>query len=118
MPVRASSSLPHLRFQCPTTATFFATLCHLPFPDCPHPAPPPPQAYLRSIASHPLLQRSETLKVFLLQPGDLSRNPAWLMLSAAHAPKRFGKASSVLPSLISLVIQQLSCCHLHCWGLK
>ena len=115
MPVRASSSLPQLRFQCPITATFFATLCHLPFLTVLNaPAPPPPQAYLRSIASHPLLQRSETLKVFLLQPGDLSRNPAWLTLSAAHAPKRFGKASSVLPSLLSLVIQQLSCCHLHC----
>lgn len=91
-------------FQCPMTATAPSWLrCATCLALTVLNVPPPPQAYLRSIASHPLLQRSETLKVFLLQPGDLSRNPAWLMLSAAHAPKRFGEASSTLPMPTSLL---------------
>mmetsp|Transcript_38886 Transcript_38886/g.86490 ORF Transcript_38886/g.86490 Transcript_38886/m.86490 type:complete len:651 (-) Transcript_38886:1015-2967(-) len=38
------------------------------------------QAFLRAVAAHPVLRESEILKVFLLQPGELSRNPAWVNL--------------------------------------
>ena len=103
------TALPLLLFKLRPRCHRCAFQCYISFlavplalPDCPK-CSSSPQAYLRSIASHPLLQRSETLKVFLLQPGDLSRNPAWLMLSAAHAPKRFGEASSTLPMPTSLL---------------
>lgn len=48
------------------------------------------QAFLRGVAAHPVLQQSELLRVFLLQPGDLARNPAWLNLASSHAQKRAG----------------------------
>ena len=51
----------------------------------------PLQAFLRAVVLHPVLQQSEILKVFLLQPGDLARNPAWLlMLNGRDAPRRSG----------------------------
>eukprot|EP00798_Chlamydomonas_sp_ICE-L_P002904 gene2904-4962_t len=36
------------------------------------------QAFLRAIVAHPVLIQSEALKLFLLQMGELGRNPAWL----------------------------------------
>ncbi|GIL92817.1 hypothetical protein Vretimale_19222 [Volvox reticuliferus] len=38
------------------------------------------QAFIRGIASHPTLRESEALKLFLLQPGELQYNPAWIAL--------------------------------------
>lgn len=38
------------------------------------------QAFLRGIVVHPVLRESEAIRIFLLQPGDLSRNPAWIIL--------------------------------------
>uniref|UniRef100_A0A7S0RGS5 PX domain-containing protein n=1 Tax=Chlamydomonas leiostraca TaxID=1034604 RepID=A0A7S0RGS5_9CHLO len=38
------------------------------------------QAFIKSVIVHPALRDSEALKIFLLQPGDLARNPAWTYL--------------------------------------
>ncbi len=38
------------------------------------------QAFIKSMTAHPVLRASEALKIFLLHPGDLARNPAWTLL--------------------------------------
>ncbi|KAG2440841.1 hypothetical protein HXX76_003696 [Chlamydomonas incerta] len=38
------------------------------------------QAFLRGIVNHPALRDAEALKLFLLQPGELQYNPAWIGL--------------------------------------
>ena len=42
--------------------------------------PPARQAFLRGIVSHPALRDAEALKLFLLQPGELQYNPAWISM--------------------------------------
>eukprot|EP00955_Chlamydomonas_euryale_P084180 363933-Chlamydomonas_euryale.AAC.1 len=50
------------------------------------------QAYLRAIVGHPELVHSQALAVFLLQPGGLHRNPAWigLVMPAGQHAARIG----------------------------
>ncbi|MEW5309807.1 MAG: hypothetical protein WDW38_001665 [Sanguina aurantia] len=44
------------------------------------------QAFLRGIAHHPVMREAEVLKVFLLQPGELQYNPAWVVaLQSTHS---------------------------------
>eukprot|EP00798_Chlamydomonas_sp_ICE-L_P014089 gene14089-20041_t len=53
------------------------------------------QAYLNAITSHPLLISAEPLKLFLLQMGDLARNPAWLALTdPVPSAKQLNRATS------------------------
>ncbi|GAX75390.1 hypothetical protein CEUSTIGMA_g2834.t1 [Chlamydomonas eustigma] len=62
------------------------------------------QAFLRAIMAHPMLQQSEATRVFMLQPGDLAHNPAWLSLHAAasHRKPVVGPAkASATNSLVS-----------------
>ncbi|KAG1676261.1 hypothetical protein FOA52_006479 [Chlamydomonas sp. UWO 241] len=40
------------------------------------------QAYLRALVAHPELVTSEALRLFILQPGPILRNPAWIALVA------------------------------------
>lgn len=65
---------------------------------------PVPQAFLRGIVSHPVLRDSEALKLFLLQPGELSYNPAWIALlhsigSECSPFARRATAAAIPPSL-------------------
>ncbi|KAG2497818.1 hypothetical protein HYH03_004088 [Edaphochlamys debaryana] len=62
------------------------------------------QAFLRSIAHHPALRESEALKLFLLQPGELQYNPAWIALlhSIGSSPDAHeGLVSSLVPGGLS-----------------
>jgi len=38
------------------------------------------QAFLKSIASHPVLRECQAVNTFLLSPGELAHNPAWTYL--------------------------------------
>lgn len=44
-----------------------------------------PQAFLRAIVTHPVLREAEAVRLFLLQPGELQYNPAWIALSQQAA---------------------------------
>lgn len=75
----------------------------LPVGGPPHQLTPCPvlQAFLRGIVSHPVLRDSEALKLFLLQPGELSYNPAWIALlhsigSECGPPSR--RTTAIAPS--------------------
>uniref|UniRef100_A0A6U2HTY4 PX domain-containing protein n=1 Tax=Chlamydomonas euryale TaxID=1486919 RepID=A0A6U2HTY4_9CHLO len=54
------------------------------------------QAYLRAIVGHPELVHSQALAVFLLQPGGLHRNPAWigLVMPAGQHAARIGNTET------------------------
>jgi hypothetical protein len=49
---------------------------------CTTPAPGPrrPQAYVRAVASHPVLRTSEEIRLFLTLPGELNYQPQWVQL--------------------------------------
>jgi hypothetical protein len=56
-------------------------------PTCPPTRPPAhqrtratPQAYIRAVASHPVLRTSEEVRLFLTLPGELSYQPQWVQL--------------------------------------
>ncbi|GLC72447.1 hypothetical protein PLESTF_001248700 [Pleodorina starrii] len=54
------------------------------------------QAFLRGIAQHPALRESEALKLFLLQPGELQYNPAWIaLLHSVGGPLEFSDGGAV-----------------------
>lgn len=55
------------------------------------------QAFMKGLTTHPVLRNSEALKIFLLHPGELTRNPAWTYLvnpPASLKAQRAGSTSS------------------------
>ncbi|KAG2425916.1 hypothetical protein HYH02_014915 [Chlamydomonas schloesseri] len=53
------------------------------------------QAFLRGIVNHPALRDAEALKLFLLQPGELHYNPAWIGLLHSIGSSPDGQESLV-----------------------
>ncbi|KAJ9505545.1 hypothetical protein QJQ45_011853 [Haematococcus lacustris] len=60
------------------------------------------QAFLKGLTRHPVLREAEAVKLFLLQPGELMRNPAWTYLihppPGARAMRPGSSGSSLMES--------------------
>lgn len=52
------------------------------------------QAFVKALTTHPILRTSEAFKIFLLHPGELSRNPAWTYLVNPPASLKAQRAGS------------------------
>ncbi|KXZ56206.1 hypothetical protein GPECTOR_1g179 [Gonium pectorale] len=58
------------------------------------------QAFIRGIVAHHALRESEAVRLFLLQPGELQYNPAWIALlhTIGGSPDQEGLMGSLVPS--------------------
>mmetsp|Transcript_7588 Transcript_7588/g.14903 ORF Transcript_7588/g.14903 Transcript_7588/m.14903 type:complete len:624 (-) Transcript_7588:607-2478(-) len=49
------------------------------------------QTFLKGVITHPDLKLSEPVRLFLIQPGEMQYNPAWIqLLQQAHLAKQYG----------------------------
>ncbi|KAJ9510656.1 hypothetical protein QJQ45_027533 [Haematococcus lacustris] len=58
------------------------------------------QAFLKGLTRHPVLREAEAVKLFLLQPGELMRNPAWTYLIHPPPGARAMRPGSSGPNLM------------------
>ena len=66
----------------------------------------PLQAFLRAIVAHPVPQQADATRVFMLQPGELANNPAWIAIFNRLQSKSAGEEGNprALPRLGSFVL--------------